>query len=168
MAEPKVTNRITAFSEGLIFHTHEMLAWLRTSIGAPYEMGEAMLGAWVGVLRYDALIRAEHDQDFFMSFRDGRGHLHLTETLAPEEWKNEELWLQISRETGILYPEVQLLLTQIRERLRALNEAKAFEPIGWFHTTYNGAFNVNCWNDFLQPIMDGPQTLVRGVLSSSS
>ena len=168
MAERKVTNRITAFREGLIFHTYEMVDWLRTSTGAPYEMGEAMLGAWVGVLRHDTLVRAEHDQGFFMSFRDGRGHLHLTEALAPEEWKNEELWLQISRETGILYPEVQLLLAQIGERLRELREAKAFEPIGWFHTTHNGTFDVNCWNDFLQPVMDGPQELVRGVLSPSS
>ncbi len=45
-------NRKDAFHKGVLFHTYEMTDWLSSRVGAPREMSEALLGAWVGVLRY--------------------------------------------------------------------------------------------------------------------
>ena len=152
------TNRISAYEQKMLFRTYEMVDWLQDKTGTPPEMSEALLGAWVGVLRYEVLCRAEKDEDFLQTIKNGKGSLLLNKELAPETWSNEELGNQISRETGLLHVTVYYLLEKVGEKFRELDEKKAYEPIGWVHINKDDGypFSVNFWQDFLQPMTDEP------------
>jgi hypothetical protein len=155
--------RADAIARGEIFYTYEMIDWLREKARAPEELCEMVLGAWVGVLRHDALLRAEHDEKFFLSVRDGDATVLLNEQLAPEGWTNEELWAQISHETNLPPPNVDQLLQIVRDKLQEQAEEKAFEPVGRIYLREDGFMLIKYWNDFLLPFNDDPEGLVYGI-----
>ena len=163
-------NRMEALKKEKLFHTYEMVDWLQTTAGTPEEMGETLLGAWVGVLRYDALLHAEHDKKFLSLLQHGEARLRLNKELAPAgwnawekgAWRNEDLWTQITSETGLSHEEVRDLLSWVGKKLSKLVGEKAFEPIGWIDQGEEGTLLVRCWSDFLHPMSDDPKDLILG------
>jgi len=152
--------RTDAIKRGEIFYTYEMIDWLCEKTNAPHELSEALLGAWVGVLRHDALLRAENDERFSHDLRYGHAAVLLNEKLFPIEWSNDEFWAQISHETGLVPPQVDALLQLVREKLFELKGATAFEPLGYTIPTPEGKLQVRYWTDFLLPFNDDPEGLI--------
>lgn len=152
--------RLHEYDPGLIFGTDEMLEWLKARTGAPLQMGDALLGAWLGVLHSEIMRRVLLDRAILQELNDGKGVLLLNEELAPRRrclgpgnWSNEQLWAWISEETGLLHRDVGVLLRTIAEKLRELSGQAAFQPIGWIICCDSpDAFAAHLWDDFLQPV----------------
>ncbi len=149
---PYETDRLVALEEDLLFRTNDMVDWLGIQAGLEEELSEALLGAWVGMLRNVVLHQAEQNEDVLKAVETGSGTLTLDRELAPKDSDKTEAWSQIAQETGLPYNGLRPLLRLIGERLRGLQGKKAFEPIGWFTSTDNDDFSVTLWRDFLQPV----------------
>jgi hypothetical protein len=144
-------DRHSASEAGVLFHTYEMVEWLRIRTSFSDDMIKALLGAWIGVLRYEALLRAEDDKQFLFAMQNGEVVLRLSGELTPEGWDDQDVLDQLYHETGVSYPETSLLLSLIAEKFSELN-GKAFEPIGWIQIGSGkdkGKFLVRYWEDFL-------------------
>lgn len=155
-------NRKEAYSRGLVFRTHDMVAWLAEQTKFPEEMIYAVLGEWVGALRSRALDMIARNMDLLEQFNSGCGTLDLTKMLAPQGWKAAELLHYLSIATGVSREEGQIIFQKLRQKLEELRGVEAFEPVGWIYAGANGVFHVEVWDDFLQPICDGPIEVITG------
>jgi hypothetical protein len=128
-----------------------MVEWLANRTGLPEELTSALIGAWVGVLRSEALHRAEQDMGFHKAPQSGEGTLRLDQQLVPVDWNTQRMFARIFHETGVA-GEARSLLDMTAEKLREFEGQKAFEPVGWFTTSNNTHFLVTLWRDFLEPL----------------
>lgn len=165
--------RLEAYKHGKVFHTADMIDWLQTTAGAPAELGEAFLGAWVGLLFHDAYLHSAQHPDFWTQLQQNRGELCLDTDLVPSGWQpgepsvwsHEGFWGQIAQETELALREVQMLLQKLAEQLERIADArKAFEPLVWVTRNVEGRFVIHCWPDLLHPIADDPEALLLGRL----
>ncbi len=140
----------------------EMVDRMVQATGAESDVIESVLGAWVDAVRYAALLRAEQDENFLRDLQYDRESLKLRRGLAPEGWSEKKFLNWMANGTGLQHQEIRFLLAQLAEEICKLKSDKAFEPVGWFHKTPRGTFLVRCWHDFLQPIVEEPEELMRG------
>lgn len=158
--------RSEAYRSGLLLSTQEMIEWLQSETGAHEIMIEAIIGNWVGVLRNQALTELERDEKVSRRFQNGHGFIVLGKMLQPPGWTDNDMLEYSCLCTGVSSEEVSSLLVHIGENLRTSHQ-KAFEPIGWFHPREDG-FDVLCWNDFLQPLLDAPMESILGDASEAT
>jgi hypothetical protein len=145
--------------------TEEMLGWLRKKRDIPEELGEAVLTAWVGALSHAVLNHAEQDERFLRMLGNGEATLSLSAGLAPEGWRDEDLWAQVAQQTGLGVSEGQELLGDLAERFKRIAGGRIdFVPVGLFEPVDSGeaGFTVHCRKDFLLPKLDDPAELVYG------
>lgn len=129
----------------------EMAEWLQASTGARIELCDALLGAWVGTLRYALLSQVRLDRALLARVVAGRGTMRLNRELTPEGWSDAQLWAMLSHETGLLHREAAGLLHSVRERLYELaKEGSIFRPLGTISLTGDGQFEVQLDRGFLQ------------------
>lgn len=165
-------SRLEAYKRGKIFHTSDMIDWLQAKTGVPEDLGEALLGAWMGIIYHDAWLHADQEPAFLAELQANKGQLCLNEVLVPSgwhpkehtAWSQEAFWSQIAQETGLAECEAQALLHMVYERLLSLAGDKAFEPLGWVTRGVEGKLIIFCWPDLLQPVSDDPEALLIGTL----
>jgi hypothetical protein len=151
-------HRLHKYAPEYIFGTDEMVVWIRSRTGAPDEMSDALLGAWINLIRAELLRREILDGSTSERLEHGEEFLLLSHDLAPRRrclgpgnWSSDELWAWISVRTGLLHRDVSLLLHTVADKLRELNGEKAFEPVGWVTTGDEEGFRAHLWDDFLDP-----------------
>ena len=126
--------------------------WLNSQSKMSDLIYEALLKAWISILRYETLSRVERDKGYMLAIQRGEGFLYLDNELVPEEWDKESIWSQMALRTGLSHQQVRNTFILISEKIRSLGGEKAFEPVGWFRLDddSNKGFKVLLWQDFLQ------------------
>lgn len=164
-------SRLEAYKGGKVFYTSDMIDSLQTATGVPEELGEAFLGAWMGIIYHNAFLHAEQSHDFLGQLQENKVQLYLSAELIPAgwypgeqaAWSPEAFWRQIAQETGLEVCTVQSLLHNVYAQLIRVSEAKkAFEPLGWVQRGAEGMLIIYCWPDLLQPLSDDPEALLLG------
>ena len=167
--------RPEAERHGNLYHTLDMVYWLRKSAEVPNELGWAFLGSWVGLLRQWTLRCMREEKPFFDRARQGAAYLiaiPLGEQLAPFGLEQDIVHQQFSVELGLPPWHVHSLLGLLRAKVEELDaEGKAFEPVGWVVSSRRlrhdeppaNPFQVLFWHDFLSPKAAGPRVVVSGV-----
>ncbi len=164
-------SRLEAYKQNKLWHTYEMVDWLQTTAGVPEDLSTALLGAWIGILRHDALLHMEKHHEFLAQLHYGKGRLCLNAELAPcgwspwdsLGWSNETFWAQMTQATGVDVCDVRHVLHLMHTKLASLAGEKAFEPLGWVTRGEGAMLIIHCWPDFLQPLADDPQAVLLGV-----
>lgn len=147
-------NRFWCYSNESIFYIDEMINSLHTRTSVPREVVEAMISAWINLVRFEVLQFADHNQAFSLSLREGKGVIYLKKFLIPQEWTRDSFGKHIARRTGSSFNTVCTTFQAMGEILSNLNCRKAFEPIGWLDVVSKadgGGFKVYLWDDFPQP-----------------
>jgi len=148
-------NRFWCYENGAIFYYNEMLNLLQSEARNSTQVSEAIITAWINLLRFEVVRLAGEDEQFSLSLQKGEGIILLKRFLAPKNWDKDTFGNQVARRTGLSYSSVCATFQKMSNILFELDGHKAFEPIGWFKNVpraEGGGFRVHLWEDFPQPV----------------
>ena len=147
-------NRYRVYEERQVFSTDEMVEMLHAEFGISKPESEAIISAWVNLLRYEVVRTADQDGRFSSSLQEGEAVFRLDSLLIPVGVERSAFGNQVARRTGVCFETVCFTFQKMSDILSSLKGSKAFEPIGWFEVvpgTEGGGFRVHLWEDFPQP-----------------